>query len=504
MATKNTTSTLAQTPFLKIILPAALGIVAAHTISPHPVVSAVCCAAALFAAVVFRNHATSGIYTWCAIALFFMSVSAIRMPHGTIPTGGRIVMAAQIAENPYTQGRWRMTTADVGYYRADTHGAEWHKTGERIRLAVDTSYNICAGEQLAFRAWLNPIDTTDSGYGKLMNRRGLHSKAYITRGNLIRKSPHVSKTPTYYASQLQNAAIARLHRLELGREERGVVTAMTAGDKRYIPRTVRSDYSGAGTAHLLAVSGLHVGIVFSLINLVLWFLPFFRRGHIAKNIIAVIAIWGYATMAGLSPSVIRAALMFSFAQFALASSSYYNALNIILGSAVVMLALNPNYAGDPSFMLSYSAVLFIFLLFKPLRSLIQTRYKPLNAILSVMAVGLAASIGTAPLVSYWFGHIPIAGLIINPIAILTAHTIVLGGVLWIVMPLELLKPLFSTLLDTTAQWQNDITAWGASRSWAGIAVTLPLWAVIAIYALVITVAIIIRRRYNGKTEKIIG
>lgn len=131
---------------------------------------------------------------------------------------------------------------------------------------------------------------------------------------------------------------------------------MTAGDRRSLSPALRAAYSRSGTSHLLAVSGLHVGIVFLLANLLLWWLPLFRHGHILRNIAVILLIWLYAATTGFPPSVVRAALMFSVLQFALASSSEYVGMNTLAGVAFVMLLFHPDYLFDISFQLSFIAV----------------------------------------------------------------------------------------------------------------------------------------------------
>lgn len=490
--------------FLKIILPAAAGIAVALLTDISWVVPAVCCAAAIACAWLTMKRTVSQAYVWAAVFLFFFAVAELRTPRSELPAGERVALTVQIREMPYAQGRWQQTTADVGYYRLAPYDASpedhpWHKVNERIQLSIDTIYHdIGPGTQLAFEAWFNPIDTTGSSYGQLMGWRGQHGRAYLTPGNMLSVAPHVSKTPAYYAAKWQATALGRLERLSLPPSAHSVVSAMTVGDKRSVDRTLRGDYSRSGAAHLLAVSGLHVGIVFILINIVLYLLPAFRRGHIVKNVVAVAAIWLYAMTAGLSPSVVRAALMFSFAQAALATTSYRNALNIMLGSAVIMLAVNPNYAFDPSFLLSYAAVISICLFFGPLYGLVRTRWKALNALLSVLVVGLVATLGTAPLVSYWFGNLPVAGLLINPAVIATAHLIVMAGVLWIIFPLGFLRPVFAWTLTLAADIQNALVSWSASLSWGAFSVSLPLWGVFVIYAVYMVVAVWIYNRPHRK------
>lgn len=479
---------------------------AARIIDTPPVVAVSCAAAVFILTAVNRKD----IYLWACVMLFFFAVSTVMRPRAAIPQGERLELIVQIAENPTARGRWQQTTARVGFWRdggyndrdaenARKVGGEgddgWRRVNERIQLSVDTCYSVEVGEQIAFRAWVNPVG--DGSYGRLMALRGIHSRAYLVPGNLIRKAPHRSETPSYYAAKMQAGAVERLERLDLEPSSRGVVEAMAAGSRGAIERDVRSEYSTTGAAHLLAVSGLHVGIVFVLINLLLYALPAVRRGHIYRNAAAIAAIWAYAAATGLSPSVVRAALMFSFAQLALASGSRRDGLNIMLGSAVVMLAMNPNYWGDPSFMLSYAAVLSIAAFFGPVYDRVRTRWKVLNVLISVMIIGVVASVGTAPLVAYWFGRISLAGMVVNPLVILTAHVIVMFGVVWMAAPVGALNVAFSWVLDCAAGVQNAAVGWAAERDWASVDVgEIPLWTVVAAYVALGAAAAMCYKRYK--------
>lgn len=488
-------------PFLKIILPTAAGLAIAAYAGINWAVAGIFCAVFTILALLFRERRAGSVFTWLGIMLFFITASKAAESRSSLPMGKHITAIAQIRETPSVTGRWQHTTADIGFYKpSDEPGAPWQKVHERIRLSVDTTYAITQGKQLAFRGWLNPIDTAGSSYGTLMRRRGYHGRMYLTPGNLLKETAHTSKTPSYSASRLHTAAAARLNRLKLSDRSRATVAAMTIGDKRYIDRDLRRSYNLSGGAHLLAVSGLHVGIVFILINILLYLLPSFRRGHIIRNIAAIAAIWLYATAAGLSPSVIRAATMFSFAQLALATSSQRNALNILLGSAVVMLAVNPNYAGEPGFILSYCAVLSIFAFYKPIANILHTRYKAVNVILGVIIVGFTATLGTAPLVSHWFGNFSLTGIIINPAVILTAHIIVLFGVLWIIAPIGVLQPVFSAILDRAAGIQNAVVEWSAMQKWAVFEGYLPAAGAFLCYVLVFLSIIILYSPFDNKTN----
>ena len=237
-----------------------------------------------------------------------------------------------------------------------------------------------------------------------------------------------------------------------------------------------------------------------LVNLLLWLLPTFRYGHIIKNAAAITAIWLYTALTGLPPSAVRAAMMFTGAQLALAASRTGNSANILLATATVMLLINPNYLYDISFQLSFTAVAGIFLFYRPLYGLVHSRIKALNAFWAIFLVGLAASLATAPLVSYYFGRIPLIGIILNPLLILTANATVLLSLLWIIAPLPLLQGPFSAAIGAAAGLQNAVVGLAAEKSWASFPLRLEAWQVIALYAAVLAACLLLRGRKTKHNE----
>lgn len=105
-------------------------------------------------------------------------------------------------------------------------------------------------------------------------------------------------------------------RLDLSEADRNLVATLVAGERRGIDPKLRNDYAVTGVAHILSVSGLHMGFVLVIANLLLGWIVLFRRGHLIKNVLVILAMWSYAVVAGLSAPVVRAALMMSFAQLA--------------------------------------------------------------------------------------------------------------------------------------------------------------------------------------------
>ena len=158
----------------------------------------------------------------------------------------------------------------------------------------------------------------------------------------------------------------------------------------------------------------------------------------------------------VTPSAVRAAVMCTMLQFALASASEYVALNALAAAGFGMLLWNPAWLGDISFQLSFIAVAAILAWGVPLCRLLHTRRRALNLLTDALVISLVAGIATAPLVSHTFGTVPLAGLLVNPVAILVGSIVVLGGTVWMILPVNWLAPAFDAVLSGTAGLLNTL------------------------------------------------
>lgn len=148
--------------------------------------------------------------------------------------------------------------------------------------------------------------------------------------------------------------------------------------------------------------------------------------------------------------------MCTLLQAALASASEYVALNALAAAAFGMLLWNPAWIGDVSFQLSFAAVAAILAWGVPLCRRCHTRWRAVNLLADAYLIGLAATLGTAPLVSHLFGIVPLAGLLINPAAIALATVVVFGGALWLLLPLAPLAAPLAWAVGTAAEGINTL------------------------------------------------
>lgn len=208
-----------------------------------------------------------------------------------------------------------------------------------------------------------------------------------------------------------------------------VASSLLIGYRSDISPELIDAYSSTGTIHVLAVSGLHVAIIFVVLNFLLMFLEKFRAGKILKPILLILSIWFYAALTGFSPSVCRATMMFSFVIIGTGLKRYTNIYNTLAASAFLLLVINPYMIMDLGFQLSYMAVLGIVVFFRP----IYENWAPNNWIVDkmwgTMCVSLAAQIGTLPLCLLYFHQFPVYFLFSNLIVIPVATLVLYAGIL---------------------------------------------------------------------------
>lgn len=399
----------------------------------------------------------------------FATAQAAR-PAVQVPRGTRSEYALRIEGIP----AGNRADAVVEAWRAEGDPM-WHPASERILLRGDSAAGFVPEERIVCHGVIRPLRSTNLSYADLMRRRGRTGVLWVATSAIGERDS--AATPSLHVR-----AARKIGRIAPEGDSGAVVRAMVAGDRSRIGSGLRTEFSRSGFAHLLSVSGLHTGMVFLLVNLAGWWLPLLRRGHLIRNVCAVGAVWCYVAATGASPSVVRAGMMYTLLQFTLFTGSEYLTLNVLSASAMLMLMWNPAWLGDISFRLSFAAVAAIVLWGLPLCRRVRTRHTWLNRILQAWIISLAAGAATAPLISHTFGTVPLAGLLLNPPAILLGTGIVLLGTLWLVMPCAA-APLFAPPLALTADLLVELTRATAAIPWGCLEYRLSGEAMTAVYLL---------------------
>lgn len=242
------------------------------------------------------------------------------------------------------------------------------------------------------------------------------------------------------AQDFRQQAEQQLHTLHIGEQDFAVIAAMAMGDKSALSQETKEAYSISGTSHILAVSGLHIGIIFQLIILLLGG----KRRSKLTIILSTTIVWAYVIFIGFPASAVRAATMLSIYSMVLLSLRPDPTLNTLALAYIIMVLVNPFNIFDIGFQMSFLAVGSILLFYPLFFCLLSSHSNIIRAIWGLFCVSLAAQIGTLPLIVFYFGRISCYSLITSFIAIPAATLILyLCVLLFILSPLTYISFLAS-------------------------------------------------------------
>jgi competence protein ComEC len=272
-----------------------------------------------------------------------------------------------------------------------------------------------------------PKNPLEFDYKKYLSFHLINQQAFLKTKNwtLLEQPEH--QNIYAFADLVRRKMIFTLEQLGLTNNELGVASALILGYKNNIEAQLKSAYSSAGAMHVLAVSGLHVGIIFMIFNALLKFLDKLKYGAYLKGILLLLILWCYALITGLSPSVMRSASMFSFVVIGKAFQRNSNFFNTLSASALLLLLVNPLLIFDVGFQLSYTAVAGIVLMQPWLGGFYSPNSWLGNYIWELITVSIAAQIATFPLGLYYFHQFPNYFLLSNLLVIPFALAILILG-----------------------------------------------------------------------------
>ena len=284
-------------------------------------------------------------------------------------------------------------------------------------------------------------------YKNYLERKSIYRQVYIPDNNFI-KTNQTKKSISIWAEQTREKLLQIYRSQPIDETEFEILSALTLGYKRELEPETKRIFSASGASHVLAVSGLHVGIVYYLITLFFGFLRFKKSGRFVFMLILISTLWVYAFITGLSPSVMRAATMFSI--FAVGENMHRrsNIYNLMAISAFFLLLINSNNLFDIGFQLSYTAVFGIVYLQPKLEKLIIIKNKISRFFWMLVTVSVAAQITTFPITSYYFGQFPTYFWLTNIFIIPAVMALIpLGILLLFVSKIPVISAILAFLLN---------------------------------------------------------
>ncbi|HRB80061.1 MAG TPA: ComEC/Rec2 family competence protein, partial [Niabella sp.] len=245
-----------------------------------------------------------------------------------------------------------------------------------------------------------------------------------------------------------------------GKKEQGLAEAMLIGYRDDLDKTLLQSYTNTGVVHVIAVSGMHLALLYWILNLILQPLLKSKSTKWLHPVLVLFLLWSFAFITGGAASIVRAAVMFSLITIGKELNRNASIYNVLAGAAFVQLCYNPYWLWDVGFQLSYFAVLSILIFYKPIYQLFYLKSKWLNYVWQLASVSMAAQILTTPLSVYYFHQFPIYFLITN-LVVVPASTIILIATLLVVIfsPLTTIASILGYGLDLCIKWLNRFIEW---------------------------------------------
>lgn len=300
-------------------------------------------------------------------------------------------------------------------------------------------------------------------YSNYMKTQGVYHQVFITHKEILLKKPG-KKSLVGKAYLLREHINQKLDNYPIEAQQRSIINALILGQRQGISSEIYQNYIQAGVVHILAVSGLHVGIILLLLKGLFFPIERLKSGKTVVMVLMVVLLWGFAVIAGLSPSVTRAVTMFSFLAIGMQLNRRTSTFAGLFSSAFVLLVINPNLLFHVGFQLSYMAVLGILTMYPILSKWYQPKWYVDKKLWQIFTVSIAAQCGVLPLSLYYFHQFP-ALFFVSNLVILPFLGLVLGlGILVIIIALLGVNfNIPAQVMDFLIELLNNFISWVAKQ-----------------------------------------
>ncbi len=322
-----------------------------------------------------------------------------------------------------------------GIVEEQKYKGQWIKTTGNIMLSIpkDTaSAAIDYGDYLILKAPLEevkgPKNPGDFNYKKYMSYQSVYHQAYLRNGTWAKIDKKGGYRVILSACQLQKKLLAIFKTYIEGKRELAVISALILGDTDGIDNDLLHAYAGCGAIHVLSVSGLHVGLIFVALNWLLFFMDRKQWQRVLRAVIIIMVLFFYAILTGLSPAVMRSAVMLSLIICGNTFQKSRNNLNTLAVSAFALLVYDPFLIMNVGFLLSYFAMAGILIFYPRLYALYEFDNRIMDHIWSASCAAITAELLTFPLAMFFFHQFPVYFLLSNVIVIFLATVIMFAGI----------------------------------------------------------------------------
>tara|TARA_B110000238_G_scaffold120610_1_gene130635 strand:- start:1719 stop:3770 length:2052 start_codon:yes stop_codon:yes gene_type:complete len=360
---------------------------------------------------------------------------------------------------------------------------------------VDFKVNNRIATSTFIKAINTPLNPYQFNYKKYLRHKGIYHQISL-KNEIILIASKQNNSLTGYAEEIRDYLSGELNKQTFKPIEIAFLKALLLGQRQDISFDVYDDYTKAGAIHILAISGLHVGILLIIFRFILSPLLYFKHGKFMQTVLILFALWGFAIIAGLSASVVRAVTMFSLFVVAKGLNRQTKPLNTLAISAFLLLLIKPEFCFDVGFQLSYAAVAAIVII-KPVLDSWKTLRNPItNFFLDLLKVSIAAQIGVLPLSLFYFHQFPglffITNLVIIPCLMLVLG---LGTVTLVLIGFKKTPEILIDVLGAVIQFMNNFVERIASKeAFLFENISFDLKALILSYLILMLIAVFYQNR----------
>ncbi len=335
-------------------------------------------------------------------------------------------------------------------------------SGHKLRCYVNKEYrpylNLGATYQIKGRVVPFENFTSDANfdYKRWADSQSLSGQVFVYEGGIRYSENRVENLPYFEriavkSKMLRSRVLKCLSDTGISVENYALLSAMAFGDRSLLSRETQDIYARTGVAHLLALSGMNLSILFVLLS----FLLIGRHWQLFGKVAVFVSIWLYVVLVGMPASIVRAGTMISIYIIATLDGRDKMSVNALFVTVMFMLLVNPMIVWDVGFQLSFISMLSIFAFYKPVYEMFDRKFlfaSPLaRAVWGMVSMSLAAQIGTTPLVLYYFGRFPTYFLITNIVAIPLTSILLYGVfVLLLVSWIPFLKWFMVVVMDSVS------------------------------------------------------
>lgn len=442
-------NTSSKYPFLKILIPIALGIwcctfFPAFRISGMTMIAVMVAlfVMALTASVVLKSIRFNWLFGGIMACYLFMAGYALTQSHEASVQKDYFrnyesdakYYVARIYDYPTERESSIKTVLELEYQFGDSLPSR-PVTGKVMAYfqKTDSAFALRYGDLIAISAPVGevspPKNPGEFDYRAHLMRKGITGQCWLKDSDWLDLQTNRANPLFAFSYRFRDYLLLSLQRCGVKDKEFGVAAAILLGYDDSLADDVRKNYVAAGSMHILCVSGLHVGIIYLLASFLLGFLNRKKWQKVLKNSLLLFLIWFYAFIAGLSPSILRATLMIFFVIIGEMIHRKGFAINSIAASAFILLCVNPNNLFEIGFQLSYVAVIGIVVLQRPIYHLFYLKNKLLDKAWEITAVALAAQAATMPFTLFYYHQFTtyfwLSNLFMTPISFF----VVMGGML---------------------------------------------------------------------------